>query len=652
MNKDNIEIFEKDGILAEQIDGYEEREEQIAMANDLDEFIDSDKRIFIGEGAVGIGKSMVYLLTSLIGKDGLRGDYPVVVSTSSITLQNQLTNKDLPDAKEIIENKFDEEIKFCSLKGINNYLCLKKYHQLDLMDEDKDSRKMIEKKMDTPGYKGEKPDKIEYGFWQKITSSSNECTKNKCPYYNECFYTRKKKQSNTADVLAINHSLLAADIYIRKITGGSASVLPHYNTLIIDEVHEFEDSCTSFFTKTLSSRVIKKLYTKLNDLGEELYEDEEIPKNEKEKLADKLDFAINFANEIPTEELIEKIETIARDNMRDLIKQTYDLEEYWINPFDKLYDLVSKIRYNEFPSGELVQPICVSNFLDRLDDFIKRLEWLNNNEESVAIWADGGNKYPKIKLASINIDEFLEDFWTEIDKIVMTSATIAVNKSFDFIKDRLGIKDKMGVDGGIYKSPFDYENQAKLIVPKHFNPKSDSFNEKVLYGIQRTIDNGYDKTLILFTSYRQMSEVAPKIKLEYSSSHLVLEQSKNLSKAFILNKFRNAEKSILIAQAASFGTGVDVKGDKNIILVKLNFDNPTDPLFMARSEAIEEEGGNPFMDLSIPNVSIRTKQQLGRGIRSSNDKANMAILDGRVVKSYWGRKILRSLPDMKLFKQI
>jgi ATP-dependent DNA helicase DinG len=649
-------IFEKDGLLDKQIEGYEERQGQIDMASDLNRFFENEKKVFIAEGPVGVGKSMAYLLSSLLKveeKIKPRRTDRIVVSTSSITLQNQLVNKDLEDAADIIKEATGKDIIFTSLKGIGNYVCLKKLkkaHQKAVGTDYFEDVAWIGDLTDNKNYNGEKPNDIEWEAWNAVTTTSDECAKDKCPFFEECYYQKRKRKANIAQVIVVNHSLLAADLYIKKITNGKAAVIPHYSHLVIDEIHELEDSIVSFFTKTFSHASINLFKTEYKNIITKLQDEDWINQEDKSRIANAiLDLESNV-------EYIDfnKMKKIVEDEFNKrgygkLIKDTFDFR----TEMQQISDILIKLEnLTYFDQSELrpKRPDAIKGFINYAYDFLDRLKWLTDNPDNVAIWTEGTDKYPKIKLASINTGEFLEPLWHENDKTILTSATISVNNSFDFLTDRLNIT--VPTETGIYESPFDYSKQARMIIPKKFNPKSDSYDNDVLSGIKKIVKRGHNKTLILFTSYRQMNKLLPDIKLEFAREYLVLEQSRNLSKAYILDKFRDAEKSILVAQAASFGTGVDVKGDKNIILVKLNFDNPTDPIFKAKSEKIENEGGDPFMDLSIPNVCIRTKQQIGRGVRSSSDDTFIAIFDGRLITSFWGKKIRRSLPEMPLYKEI
>ena len=600
-------------MLSDAIDGYKRREGQEKMIKDVMETI-SDKDVLLARGEVGVGKSMAYLLPNII-----KANFPLVVATSSKTLQDQLVEKDLPAVSDVL----DKNLSFVSLKGIKNYLCKRLYEESDVVVDNDD---------------GTKPDKIDWEDWDEISVSSSACLKKKCNHYEECFYHSLREKAHNSDVIVVNHHLLAADIMIKQITEKDI-ILPSYSSLVIDEIHDFEDSVISFFTKTLSKKTIEQLVSKFSkavgEINPKLY-------NNAENLGNELNYLVELSKEVDFKGLEKQIDQFARRNEGELIKKP--LKELSFQSLKKLSNEIA-LTYGDI-DGNLEVPAELKSFNRHLEDIIERLENLKENPDNVAIWAESTKRGSyRIKLANIDVSGFLEGFWGQSNSFILSSATIP----FDFVEDRLGIPESKRSE---YDSPFDYQKQANLIIPKGCNPKKDNWTSQVCEYASKIIDRGHDKTLLLCTSYKTMDEIVPAIKKEFRSEYTILQQSNNFSKGFLLEQLQQKDKAILIAQAASFGTGVDIKGNKNIILTKLNFDVPNDPLFMAKSDVIEANGGNPFMELSIPNVIIRTKQQIGRSIRSSNDKANIAIFDDRLYKKYWGRKILNSLPKMKLYKKL
>ena len=619
-----MNIFGNGGLLDKVIDGFEERKGQKEMGSDITDLVMSnDSKILLGQGEVGVGKSMAYLLPTIINEA-----FPIIIATSSKTLQDQLVEKDIPAVDEVL----DMDLSYVSLKGINNYLCQRKYDESDVVVTTDD---------------GTKPGEIDWEDWQDVTCTSSSCLKSNCEYYDEgCFYQKRRSKAQNADIVVVNHHLLAADIFVNKMY--DTSILPDYETLVIDEIHDFEDSIISFFTGTLSSKVVKELITKLVKATKEINPKEY---DNAENLGHELDYLITQAKEIDWKGLEDRINKIAKKHEDELIKQSYGDLGKWIEPIEKLIGEIS-ITHG-IKNGKEEVPLALSQFNRHFEEVCDRLIALHDNPNNMAIWSETTKTgHRRLKVANIDVKGFLEGFWGRDINFILTSATIV----FDHLIDRLGLPEEK-VEIGEYESPFNYPEQGTMLVPKKCNPKADDFNEKSFDAIKTIINNGFDKTLLLFTSYRQMNELLPKVKYTFGNEYTILEQSNNFSKGFLLEKFQNTPKSILVAQAASFGTGVDIKGNKNLILAKLNFDSPKDPLFVAKSDVIEENGGNAFMDLSIPNVITRTKQQVGRGIRSSEDKAVIAILDGRLVKGgykyRWARGILDEVRnDMKLYTKL
>ena len=642
-------IFGEGGILSDQIDNYEVRDGQIEMAADIRRFMNNrGKNVCMAEGEVGIGKSMAYLLTLIFDNST---EFPILVSTSSKTLQGQLVEKDLEDVKEMYEKKFTDDFRFMSFMGRNNYVCLKKLEALEyshIQETYREDYEKIKDLVDSDDFDGRRPENINNRLWKKVSAQTYECPGKSCKYYkNECYYQRLKNyaRSNYNKVVVVNHSLLIADYYLRQ--EADQSILPNTQYLVIDEAHKLEESAVSFFEKVLSSGVFKRLGTQLKKFAED---SDFVPASN----------AYELYKSLPADELVNRIESLAEKYDDELIEDSVEFDIDWIS---KLYDIINNLQNCTVMEerGEVVHEDA-KVLVRRIKDIIKRFRWITNINPRYAIWGEVKNGYKKIKMAKIDVSNILEDFWNkslyvggEQDrelvnrKFILTSATLAVDGKFDYLAGRLGI-DKRDYMSGIYSSSFDYKNQADLIIPKGCNPKKQNADEQVFDGICKIVEKGYDKTLVLFTSYRQMNNIKDDIREKFEGEYVVLEQSNDNTKSYLLRRMQNVDKGILIAQAASFGTGVDLKGDKNLVLAKLNFDRPNDPLFKARSRLVERSGGSAFMDLSIPRVSMRTKQQVGRSIRSSTDRAYIAIFDDRLLgkkgwKKHWGDIVINSLPE-------
>ncbi len=657
-----MNIFSAGGILDRFLEGYQERKGQKDMAEMLSYGLHHEgaPRILLAEGAVGVGKSLAYLFSSLIRPDGTLNKETIVVSTSSITLQNQLEQKDLPFVQMVIQNHFGERINFVSLKGITNFCCLREFERYKNILK-VDYPEIYELYADGTGT-GEQPDEIDYELWQKITTNHSDCDGQTCKYIDQCYYERRKERARVADVIIINHALLATDWYLSKKYG--ASVLPPYDILIIDECHELEQSILNFLGGVLSITSLERLEAKQSSVFEKIAEMRFVDQDQIDAIQDAfMCSAVPAIQAVDWEGLKKLVETITEENTPGELITKYYYTKPWQVQVQNVIASMEEVLERADEKGVLfVTP--VSRYKNQFEELAEKLEWLQELPNHVAIWVEGQDKNKVIKLTPVNVNEFLEAFWKAPSvtppgflgpRFVLTSATATVNGTFEYLKEQLGIPTEEGATlEGVFESPFNYAEQVThFFIPEKFNPKNDDFDDQVLYGIKQILKHSpYEKTLILFTSYHQMNKLVPQIRLLYSRTHVVLEQNPSMSKEFILRKFQESERAILVAQAASFGTGVDIKGNKNIIITKLSFEVPTDPIFKTKERLVEEAGGNGFFDLNVPIAAIRARQQVGRGIRSIEDKAIIAIFDGRIVNSRWGRTILGSLPRMKLYRTI
>ncbi len=652
-----MNIFAEGGLLDNHLEGYQERRGQKEMADALLQGlygIDAPN-IILAEGAVGVGKSLAYLLSALIRPDGRVNRGKIVVSTSSLTLQNQLEKKDLPFVQSLIEKELGERIGFVSLKGITNFCCLRELGKFkNILDVDYPG--VYEHYYPLAG-SGEKPDQIDPDAWDMITTTHDDCLKQACPHYEECYYYRRGRAAQTADVVIINHALFATHWYL--MTKFGISILPSHSTLVIDECHELEQSILSFMGESLSRRTLRNISEGVPKVVSGLKEMRFVNADDARSLADHFELRVGGVIEtVDWEGLENLIVQVANDNPpKRRIEKKYSTR-VWLEQLDEVLECLESTMH--YADDLKVPHFLISGYARRVQTLMQVLTWLQEDVEHVAIWFEEFRGQPIIKLTPVNVGDFLAPLWEGTDgldetKFVLTSATMTVGGGFNYLKKQLGIPLERGRTlEGIFGSPFDYYNQVThFFIPRDFNPKNDDFDEQVLYGIKKIVDNSpHEKTLILFTSYSQMNNLSPRIRLSYSNSYLVLEQDPSMSREFILRKFQETDKAILIAQAASFGTGIDIKGDKNIIIAKLSFEVPNDPIFATKEIRVEKAGGSGFFDLNVPIAALRARQQIGRGIRTIEDKAIIAIFDGRIVTSRWGRQILKSLPRMKLYKKI
>lgn len=582
-------------------ENFKERPTQKDMANFICNSLNNpDVKTVIVEGAVGIGKSLGYLFGSLVDKFDSPSCHSLIISTSGIVLQEQLINKDLPFVSKVLEKVYKKKISFMSLKGIGNYLCIRKF----------DSN-LNPKLFDMPE---ERPDGVTPEEWALVSSDYEECLGSQCSHYRDCFHKRRKKEAESCDILVVNHYLLAMDV----VTSGK--VLPRKDAIIVDEAHNLERSVIEVSKRALS----KSSYF---------------------KLLSSFDSTVNGSKE-PA--LLERAvgRVLAEINHKD-IEQLVDRIKGSVNEgalLDKKVPLLGLMEKFSKVSD------AIARFGSELDSFSMKwnkykgmLSWLEEQPVGVAIWWEKD----EVKFLDVAVNEVLKGYWLFAEsKQVFASATLTTNGNFDFIKKTLGIGERAVVKGE-FGTPFNIEKQMKtVIVPKNIDPRSERFFGGVIESIDYIVDKSpFKKTLILCTSNKMMDDIAEHVQSKYSPDFLVLVQTKAVNKLVLLEQFSQAEKSILIGQSASFGEGVDVHGNKNIIITKINFTCPDSPIQIVKERLITFNGGNAFSDLYLPEAVLRTKQQVGRGIRTSKDNVVLAILDGRVLSNGgWGRIMRKSLP--------
>ena len=594
-----VSIFEK---IKKEFPNYNEREGQKNMYEDCLSFIHSTNLSFIAEGPVGVGKTFAYL--SAIVDSGI---FPAVVSTNGLALQDQLMEKDLPFLASL------SPFTFSALKGINNYVCLKNSNKnKDVLET---TAPKMYKWIFQMNNKELPPEGILPEHWELVCTTSEDCDRRKCEFYNVCNYQLAKKNAMKSDIIVVNHSLLTAS--------WNVGILPKPLITIIDECHEFYDYFRKFNSSFLSKNVVEKarskcalLPSKAEICGEERYE---------------IDAFFRYSmEEMDWDGLISDIEKCARFPQNELIEEKIDLNKYCVQ-IDRMINIICELKEDE-----------VFKVLHSLESLHERCN--NASADNVAKWLDNRNR---LHLAPVDVSEEIGGYLNR-NKTILTSATITVGNSFEFIKNRLGLSE---IHTGVYESPFNYQKQAITIIPYNCNPKSHDYYDNAKIAIKAIIKNGHPKTLMLFTSFKDQNEFRYWF-YDTFPGYSIFAQDGIVKKAYLTEKFKAAEgNAILIGQAASFGTGIDVIGNKNIILSKLNFDSIGDPLIKAENKFYESIGKNPFADLAIPKTGIRLKQQFGRGVRSIEDKVILAILDVRVFQ-WWARPILNSLPKTRLFNKV
>lgn len=683
--------FAKDGILAKEIKGFEYREEQEEMAQYIQDAINEDRKIIV-EAGTGTGKTLAYLIPSI--KWAVTNKKKVIIATNTINLQEQLLLKDIPLAKSIIKDEFS----YVLVKGRNNYVCKRLFNELvlgksiDIETFSMEAREQIEyilkwgNKTKT-GDKAELPFEVYPDVWELVQSTTELCLGKKCPYRKECFYMKTRMEKMEADILISNHHVFFADLNVRAETDFDSEylILPRYDMVIFDEAHNVESVARSYFSVEVSkisfTRLLNRIYQKKNKKKKEKSALIRVEDTVDEKNLEDSEQYIYLLNTLKEEisilqnigdEYFDEIRKIYETNTEAPIKKSLNNFEMTKSRFlenlrekkdifqGKLADYLNlMMSFNNVIDEEKDKNPEVINFNNHLKMFkayIDSFKFINSFEDDNYIyWLDINSKRTNVVLTAtpLNIAQKLSTvLFDNLDRLVFASATIVVNGNFDYFKKSLGLDEEDCIEA-IIKSPFDYDEQMSVYIPsdiqdsENINAFVSDASKFILNILLKT--NG--KAFILFTSYIMLNQIYYSIskKLKDKGFEVFLHGDKPRSQ--IIKEFKEAENPILFG-TTSFWEGVDVQGENlsNVIITKLPFLVPTDPVVSAISKKIEEDGGNSFMDFQLPEAIIKFKQGVGRLIRKKTDSGNIFILDNRILKKRYGSLFINALPSQKNIK--
>lgn len=683
--------FAKDGILAKEIKGFEYREEQEEMAQYIQDAINEDRKIIV-EAGTGTGKTLAYLIPSI--KWAVTNKKKVIIATNTINLQEQLLLKDIPLAKSIIKDEFS----YVLVKGRNNYVCKRLFNELvlgksiDIETFSMEAREQIEyilkwgNKTKT-GDKAELPFEVYPDVWELVQSTTELCLGKKCPYRKECFYMKTRMEKMEADILISNHHVFFADLNVRAETDFDSEylILPRYDMVIFDEAHNVESVARSYFSVEVSkisfTRLLNRIYQKKNKRKKEKSALIRVEDTVDEKNLEDSEQYIYLLNTLKEEisilqnigdEYFDEIRKIYETNTEAPIKKSLNNFEMTKSRFlenlrekkdifqGKLADFLNlMMSFNNVIDEEKDKNPEVINFNNHLKMFkayIDSFKFINSFEDDNYIyWLDINSKRTNVVLTAtpLNIAQKLSTvLFDNLDRLVFASATIVVNGNFDYFKKSLGLDEEDCIEA-IIKSPFDYDEQMSVYIPsdiqdsENINAFVSDASKFILNILLKT--NG--KAFILFTSYTMLNQIYYSIskKLKDKGFEVFLHGDKPRSQ--IIKEFKEAENPILFG-TTSFWEGVDVQGENlsNVIITKLPFLVPTDPVVSAISKKIEEDGGNSFMDFQLPEAIIKFKQGVGRLIRKKTDSGNIFILDNRILKKRYGSLFINALPSQKNIK--
>ncbi len=608
-------IFGSDGPFAERLDGYEPRAGQLQMAQLVERGIMEGMHTIV-EAGTGVGKSLAYIVPAA------RSGKKVVLSTGTIALQEQLVHKDIP----LVQEALGLPLRVTLLKGRSHYLCRQKLGRLRenrLLAPSRTMQRIWEWADRT-----ERGDRAELGFlppaaeWEELDADADECVGEFCAHFRNCFFFGARDEAKYADLVVVNHALFFLDLAM----GGG--LLPPYDVVVLDEAHQCERWATDALTAVLSGATIGRMVRKLR-------RHYELPNYFDIELADALGSLESTLARVGTDRYPLAANDEAWPALEAMRAVLYRLENWlFANSAAALKrsvdDPAEAERRRDLALRSVLAHISV---IDRAESSVpETISWVERSD------ADG--RYG-VNCAPHDVADFLRaSLFSRTQSVVLTSATLATNGSFSFLRRTLGIDDAQEL---VARSPFDYARQARLFVaPATLNPKSSQFARRAAPLVEECLDRSGGRAFVLFTSYARLREVYALVAERIAFPVRLQGQ---LPRSHLLDWFRRTPGAVLFA-TATFWEGIDVVGDalSCVIIDRLPFPSPSDPLVMARVRALEAQGLDGFEHYMIPAATVRLKQGFGRLIRSSTDRGLVALLDGRAASTRYGATILSALP--------